>query len=172
MEKNLKLILFILCIVLLCAISFLLGLYIGKTRLLTDKVNQAKTELLKDTAAKLKNLPFATIMEAQPNDLLFGFIEKIDSSEIKLAADPSSIDELLAEKKISYNINITPETKIYYLKINDRLMNDASNTLTDVFQENIISANELKVGEKIAIKINPEDKSNSIINALEIKVSR
>lgn len=172
MEKNLKLILFILCIVLLCAITFLLGLYLGKTRLLADKVNQAKTELLKDTAAKLKNLSFATMLEVQPNDLLFGFIEKINGSEIKLSADPSSIEELLAEKKTNYSINITPETKIYYLKINDRLVGNESSTLSDVFQENIISANELKVNEKIAVKINAEDKEKPSIEALEIKVSR
>jgi hypothetical protein len=172
MEKNLKLILITISIILLCVISFLLGLYFGKTRLLTDKVNQAKTELLKDTAAKLKNLPFVNIMEAMPGDLIFGFIEEKNSSQIKLTAEPGSIEELLSEQKISYTINITPETKIYYLKINDRIMGDSSSTLKDIFQENIVSTEELKIGEKIAVKIKAEDKSNPSIDALEIKVSR
>jgi len=172
MEKNLKLILIAVSIILLCAISFLLGLYIGETRLLTDKVNQAKTELLKDTAAKLKNLPFANIMEAMPNDLIFGFIEEKNNSQIKLTAEPGSIEELLSEQKVGYTINITPETKIYYLKINDRLLGDAGSTLEDIFQENIVSAEELKVGEKIAVKIKAGEKSNPILNALEIKISR
>ncbi|MEK7512112.1 MAG: hypothetical protein AAB575_03815 [Patescibacteria group bacterium] len=172
MEKNLKLALFILSIILLCAITFLLGLYIGKTRLLTDKVNQAKTELMKDTALKLKNLPFANIMEAMPGDLIFGFIEQKDGSQIKLTAEPGTIEELLSEQKINYTINITPTTKIYYLKINDRLIGNVNSTLEDIFEENIISVDELQVGEKIAIKIKNEDKSNPSVDALEIKVSR
>ena len=172
MEKTFKLILFILSIFLLCAISFLLGLYFGKTILLTDKVNTAKTELLKDTAQKLKNLPFANLAETMPDNLIFGFIEEKNNSQIKLTADPGTIEELLSEKKANYTINITPETKIYYLKINDRLLGDGSSTLNDIFQENIVSADELKVGEKIAVKIKAEEKSNLILNALEIKGSR
>ncbi len=163
----------IFLIVLISVISFLTGIYIGKSKLSESKIAQEKQLYVEKISEKIKSLPGMSIMESLPDDIIHGRIISISGNKLQIAAEPMSINELLQENPVEYQLQITDKTKIYYLKIKDNIELPADpTTMPNLITEQALSFEDIKVNEQIAVIIDPAQKSNPVIDAIEIKVNR
>jgi len=164
--------LIIFLIVVIGVTGFICGLYVGKNVLAKATIEAARQTAISTLSEKIKKLPGLDVIEAMPADVMHGTVQAISGRQIKFLAGPKSIDEIIAGAPAEYNLNITEKTKIYYFEIKDNDLTQESIPLTGFVTEKLITIDDLKIDEQIAVVFDPAQLGQAVIDALEIKVNR
>lgn len=153
-------------------ICILAGIYIGKNILAKDKIEQAQQTAVQEFAEQVKQLPVLNLMPSQPDNLIHATIKSISNQTITVTPEIRTIDDILNDQSQELKFKITPDTKIFYIKINQDIAFTEGIDFNSIAQEMPLDPEDLQINDQTSIKIDPQDKNNPMIDALEIKVNR
>ena len=162
----------IILIIMVGFICLLAGISVGKNILANDKIEQAQQVAVQEFAEQVKQLPVFNLMPSQPDDLIHATIKSISNQTITVASEIRTIDDIIKDQPRELKFKVTPNTKIFYIKINQDIAFSEGLDFNSIAQEMPLALEDLQINDQASIKINPQDKDNPLINALEIKVNR
>ena len=167
MNQTLKIIIIIIIALTFSAATFYCGVLVGTKKFEASIEDNLRLKIINELADRLGELP-SNIMSETPKDIVWGTINRVDSTEIVVIAKPNSVADALWQEPKAYKIKITPETKIFYLSLDTTVTPYPS--LPNATVHNL-KTSDLRKDEYVYIKLDP-DQTNNKLKALEIKVNR
>jgi len=167
MHNTFKTILIVIIILAFSTATFFIGFFVGMQKFASTLKEEMRLKIINEIASRIEELP-TNIINEPPKNILWGTINRIDTDEIIIVAKPTSITDALWQEPSAHKIQITPDTKIFYLSLDITAVPYPS--LPNATIHNL-KTTDLKKDELVYIKLDP-NQTNRKLKALEIKVNR
>jgi len=143
-------------------LSFYCGFTVGHKKIDSQTTSLLRQQIQEDTIKKLTDNPPSTFSRESPN-ILTGLILEIKSDSLRVLLQPRNIEDAVRNPNREVTLKISKDTQIY---TNNTIDNEGNSTAT----KNLLSLNNLHVGETLLSEINPEDFEKNTILAQSIVV--